>query len=149
MYGNPDSNLCVDQCPSPYFGDPTGNRTCVQQCADLYFAQVKAVDGRVCVQACSAGWADNITRICATVPTGCAAGTYAHETNHKCVLPADCTGFADPVTQRCVPTCYFDATDTYYGDPSTKTCVKVCPDVPNYFGDNHTHQCQVSCSLAT
>lgn len=29
MFGNPDTNLCVEKCPIPYYGDPTGNRTCV------------------------------------------------------------------------------------------------------------------------
>lgn len=32
QFGNPDINICVDHCPAPYYGDPTGNRTCVLEC---------------------------------------------------------------------------------------------------------------------
>lgn len=110
-FGNPDSNLCVEKCPHPYYGDPTGNRTCVRECPDNYFAQNTTAAGassdiRICVQTCEYGWADNITRKCATSSAGCSAGLYAHETNHKCVEPMECEGFADPLTRTCVPTCF-------------------------------------------
>ena len=65
------------------------------------------------------------------------------------MLPTGCTGFADPTTQKCVPTCPFDIVHinddmtidiiTYYGDDSTSMCVLICPENPDYFGDNQTH----------
>lgn len=144
----------MDKCPSPYYGDQSGNRTCVLECPDGWFAQNTTAAGapsdiRICVQTCDYGWADNVTRKCATSSAGCTNGTYAHETNHKCVFPEGCTGFADPVSMHCLPTCQFNSSVTYYGDPSTKTCVLICPSVPNYFGDNYTHQCRSSCSMNT
>ena len=131
-FGNPLTNLCVDECPAPYYGDPTGNRLCVIDCPDGYFAENTTSAGvittkRECVTACSFGWADNFTRTCAIVSTGCEDGLFAHESNNKCVLATSCTGFGDPVSRHCVPTCYSDATVKYYGDPSTKMCVLVCP----------------------
>ncbi len=59
----------------------------------------------------------------------------------------ECTGFADPVSRHCVPICYSSATILYFGDPSTKTCVLKCPEMPDYFGDNHTQQCVSTCNL--
>ncbi len=32
-YGNTSTNECVDNCQAPYYGDPTGNRTCNLDCA--------------------------------------------------------------------------------------------------------------------
>ena len=82
-FGNPDTNLCVDRCPSPYYGDQTGNRTCVLECPDTYYAQNTTAAGvissiRICVQTCDFGWADNITRKCATSSAGCSEGLFAH-----------------------------------------------------------------------
>lgn len=34
----------------------------------------------------------------------------------------------------------------YFGDPSTKLCVLICPEVPDYYGDNGTQTCNSSCS---
>lgn len=109
-FGYPVTNLCVANCPAPYYGDPTGNRTCVLECLQSgYYALNLSAEGtptlanRTCVQVCPYGWADNITRMCAMTPFDCSEGLYAHQSNHKCVLPIDCTGgFADPVSRKCV-----------------------------------------------
>ena len=61
----------------------------------------------------------------------------------------DCAGFADPLTRKCIPTCFANSSLSYYGDPSTKTCVLVCPDIPNYYGDNNTHTCVYNCTINT
>jgi hypothetical protein len=39
LFGNILNNMCQTQCPSPYFGDQTGNRTCVLLCPWPYYAQ--------------------------------------------------------------------------------------------------------------
>lgn len=100
----------MDKCPAPYFGDQTGNRTCVERCPIDYYAQKTdslgvVIDVRICVSICNWGWADNLTATCVDNPIKCATGTYAHESNYKCVIPTDCAGFADPSTNQCVPTC--------------------------------------------
>ena len=28
-------------------------------------------------------------------------------------------------------------------------CVLICPEDPDTYGDNHTHECEAACSLAT
>lgn len=33
QFGDPRTNKCVDNCAYPYYGDPTGNRTCNLECA--------------------------------------------------------------------------------------------------------------------
>lgn len=157
-FGYPLSNLCVANCPAPYYGDPTGNRSCVLECLQNgYYALNLSAEGtpnlgnRTCVQVCPFGWADNITRMCAMTPFDCSEGLYAHETNHKCVLPIDCTGFADPVSRKCVPQCYINDTEfvRYFGDRDRRLCVLICPNNPNYFGDNSTKQCETTCTVAT
>lgn len=89
--------------------------------------------------------------MCAMTPFDCSEGLYAHETNHKCVVPLECTGFADPVSRKCVPQCYVNDTEKvrYFGDRDKHMCVLVCPNSPDYFGDNSTYQCELSCSVAT
>ena len=92
MFGDPDTNLCVEKCPSPYFGDPTGNRTCVIECPDGYFAQNTTAAGvasavRICVQTCDYGWADNITRKC-TKP-GCKCIEFGSKFTCNCSYPFD------------------------------------------------------------
>lgn len=92
------------------------------------------------------GWADNSSQTCAWTSAGCANFTFAHETNHQCVVSTGCTGFGDPLTRYCIPICYSNSSVKYFGDNSTKMCVLVCPLVPNYFGDNATNQCVSTCS---
>ena len=82
-FGNPDTNLCVDYCPFPYYGNPIDNRTCVTVCHSGYYAQNTTSLGapsdiRICVPTCDYGWADNLTRTCATSFVGCSAGLFAH-----------------------------------------------------------------------
>ena len=136
LFGNIINNRCQAQCPSPYYGDVTGNRTCVLKCPWPYYASNCSKSGsnivisndRVCRTDCSScGWADNSSQTCAWDSSGCANLTYAHEDNNKCVIPTGCTGFADPVSRHCVTTCKNLTTTYYYGDPSTKTCVLICP----------------------
>ena len=78
--------------------------------------------------ACTCGFADNSSQLCAWNSSGCANFTYAHETNHKCVIPTECNGYADPVSRDCISPCVkVGTTVIYFGDPSTKECVLVCP----------------------
>ena len=75
-FGYPETNLCVNECPEPYYGDPTGNRLCVLECPDGYFAENVTAAGvitteRLCVLTCSYGWADNVTRLCTIAPEDC------------------------------------------------------------------------------
>lgn len=39
LFGNVLNNTCLTECPSPYYGDQTGNRTCVRKCPWPYFGQ--------------------------------------------------------------------------------------------------------------
>lgn len=58
----------------------------------------------------------------------------------------DCTGFADPITRKCVPICFVNDTMRFFGDRDTHMCRLVCPSNPDLFGDNSTGQCQPSCT---
>ena len=53
----------------------------------------------------------------------------------------DCTGFADPITRKCVPICFVNDTMRFFGDRDTHMCRLVCPSNPDLFGDNSTGQC--------
>lgn len=93
LFGNILNNTCVTECPSPYYGDLTGNRTCVFRCPWPYFGQDCTQSGstftysyqRECTLACTCGWSDNSTNLCVWNSSGCANFTFAHESNHKCV----------------------------------------------------------------
>ena len=155
LFGNVLNNRCQGTCPSPYYGDQTRNRTCLLKCPWPYYAQNCTMNGstiilssnRVCMLDCSVcGWADNSSQTCAWTSAGCANFTFAHETNHLCVISAGCTGFGDPLTRYCISPCYSNSSVKYFGDPSTKMCVLICPQVPNYFGDNTTNACVSVCS---
>jgi hypothetical protein len=153
LFGNVLDNICETKCPAPYYGDQTGNRTCLLLCPWPYFGQDCDQNGmtftysvyRECQLACACGWSDNATQLCVWNSTGCANFTFAHETNHKCVVSLECTGYGDPLTRYCINPCYKNASLIYYADDSTKMCVVVCPDVPNYFGDNSTQSCVLTC----
>jgi hypothetical protein len=155
LFGNIANNRCQAQCPQPWYGDVTGNRTCVSKCPWPYYASNCSMSGstivlsgdRVCRTDCSScGWADNSSQTCAWNSSGCMNYTYAHENNHKCVVAAQCVGFADPLSRNCMSPCFQNTSLIYFGDPSTKMCVLICPESPNSYGDNATQTCAVTCS---
>jgi len=135
LFGDIIDNRCKNKCPDPYYGDLTGNRTCLKKCPWPYFGQnctlVGSVptisDVRECKLICTCGWADNSSQLCAWNSNGCANFTFAHESNHKCVDSMDCTGFGDPITRNCITTCSSNTSIRYFGDASTKKCVLICP----------------------
>ena len=158
LFGNIVNNICEQVCPSPFYGDQTGNRTCVKMCPWPYFGrdciQTGATLGtytftydtrRECHLTCACGWADNVTQLCVWNSTGCAPFTFAHETNHKCVRSMECTGFADPISRYCINPCFKNDTFIYFADNSTRMCVLVCPDFPDFYGDNATQSCVYDC----
>jgi len=80
LFGDITTNRCKDKCPSPFYGDQTGNRTCVKRCPWPYYAQNCSTVGgtivistdRVCRLDCSlCGWADNSSQTCAWDSSGC------------------------------------------------------------------------------
>jgi len=155
LFGNVLNNRCQAQCPSPFYGDVTGNRICVKKCPWPYYASNCTMSGstivisndRVCRLDCNTcGWADNSSQTCAWDSSGCQNFTFAHETNYRCVIPTGCTGFADPVSRYCKPVCFSNASVYYFGDPITKNCVLICPKNPDLFGDNATQTCNLTCS---
>ena len=88
---------------STLYGDPTGNRSCVLECPEGYFAQ-NSTDGtissvRECVETCDFGWANTELRKCVHTPYDCEDGLFAHETDHKCVNATDCDGYGDVITK--------------------------------------------------
>jgi len=129
LFGNILNNRCQSQCPAPYYGDVTGNRTCLLKCPWPYYASNCTMSGstivlsldRVCRVDCSScGWADDSSQTCAWDPSGCENYTYAHETNHRCVIAMSCAGYADPLTRYCISPCFQNGSAIYFGDPSTK-----------------------------
>lgn len=153
LFGNVLNNLCEQKCPSPFYGDQTGNRTCVRMCPWPYFGQDCVQSGmtftysdfRECQLQCACGWADNVSQICVWNSTGCAPFTFAHESNHKCVKPAECIGYGDPISRYCIDPCFQNSSVIYFADNSTRMCVLVCPELPDYYGDNNTKQCVSTC----
>lgn len=99
-----------------------------------------------------------MTQLCVWNSSGCAnyssnsstnGSTFAHESNHKCVVSTECNGYGDPITKHCIYPCYNDTSVNYFADDSTKMCVLICPLVPNYFGDLSTLFCVLTCPNQT
>ena len=143
LFGDNDTNLCVAQCPAPYYGDQTGKRSCLAQCpivgVTYYYAQN---DSRICVTVCKTGtWGLQSSRECVEDPAHCGS-QWANNITNMCVTicPATSGLYADPTTKFCVPVC----PSTYYSDDSTRTCVQRCPSTNGplgTFGNNATRVC--------
>jgi len=144
LFGLNQTNLCVSTCPIPYYGDQTGNRTCVPYCpligATIWYAQNTS---RICVSVCINGtWGLGSSRACVLSPFDCGA-LWADNTTNLCVstCPLSASTFGDPTTKFCTTLC----PSGYYSDYSTRTCVQACPAsvyIHGTFADNYTRVCE-------
>ena len=151
LFGQNDTNTCVDQCAPPLYGDQTGERSCIPVCpivsGEVYFAQNIS---RICVTVCITGtWGYNTYRTCVENPFDCLT-QWADSSINLCVdvCPASVGTFGDPTTRLCVPLCPVTPA-LYFSDQTTRLCVQKCPASAvdlGTFGNNETRVCESACS---
>ena len=91
---------------------------------------------------CANGFADNFTKICASV---CSPDYYAKLPEKKCVQ--DCQPqFKDFTSQTCITLCPASANISLnlYMDTITYSCLNKC--LPTWYADNLTRTCRQVCS---
>ncbi|KJE98003.1 hypothetical protein CAOG_008062 [Capsaspora owczarzaki ATCC 30864] len=157
---SPSARVCVDQCPSPYYGDSI-NHLCVESCpAPNYFGDASrscvtpCPDGtygnplslpRVCVSACTGGYyADSVNHLCVE---SCPAPNYFGDASRSCVSPCPDGTYGNPLSlpRVCVSTC----TGGYYAEPTSKVCVQTCPGGTYGDGLRTPPSCSASCTSGT
>ncbi|XP_011270898.1 hypothetical protein, variant [Capsaspora owczarzaki ATCC 30864] len=135
---SPSTRVCVDQCPSPYYGDSV-NHLCVASCpAPNYFGDAS----RSCVTPCPDGLYGNplsLPRVCVSTCTG---GYYAEPISKVCVQTCPAGTYGDGL--RTPPSCSASCTSGTLKDDASHSCVRHCP--ANSWADSPTGTCASSCS---
>lgn len=146
-FGDPIIKQCVIVCPATYYGDPSSN-LCVQQCNFTNNLYADNITGN-CTTKCTLGTFgvnDTIGPICQNF---CPNGSYALDTTRICVLNCGTGNFGDPLTGRCYNSS-LNCSDGYFGNTVSNLCVLplYCQNVLglHYYADNTTKMCIPKCT---